>query len=86
MHALKEEPFKGEPPKPTSSFLSESPKAEAFVPAALFALCAALISILCWNDPEIRHALVGRPHQIFEMGEWYRLLSSIFVHSDMNTS
>ncbi len=74
-------PSEEETPR-TYSFLSEFPKSEAFIPALLFALVATIISILCWSDPSIKRALVGRPHQIFVLGEWYRLLSSIFVHSN----
>lgn len=69
--------------KPTRSFLSEFPKTESFIPAAFFAVCAAIISALCWQNPTIKGALVGNSYQIFDQGEWYRVVSSIFVHSNV---
>ena len=42
----------------------------------------AFVSWRAWEDPKLMNALVYSPAAVKERGEWYRLLSSGFVHVD----
>lgn len=72
-----------EQPEIRESFLHRPPKGEAFVPSLIYATCAAVVSLLCWNSPEFKEELVGNPDKIFNHFEWYRLVTSLLVHSDI---
>jgi len=48
----------------------------------LFVCIAGLTSILAFNRPELLHKLLGWPYRVKRNGEFYRLLTSGFVHAD----
>lgn len=68
---------------PQQSFLSQTPTQKAFYPSLLYVLLATLISLLCWRAPEYCDGFSGNARQIFIQGEWHRLITTIFLHSDV---
>ena len=70
-------------PPPARSFLSEFPKKAAWLPSLLFALTATVISLGCWQWPEWKDALAANPRLILHDHQWYRLVTSLFVHSNL---
>jgi len=65
------------------SFLSERPKPRAFIPAVLYALTSGLLSALYWMDPAFKANWGANLHLVFDQWEWYRLLTSMMLHSDI---
>jgi len=76
------EPQEG-PESLRESFLHQTPNKEAFLPSLIYASLAAIVSLLCWNSAELKTVLTGRPEAIFEHWEWYRLFTSLLVHSNI---
>lgn len=70
-------------PRPSRSFLSEKPRQLSFLPAVIFALLAATVSVAAWRYPDLKNAWMGNPEKIFSRGEWWRLGTSVLLHSDM---
>jgi len=69
--------------QPARSFLSEKPRKISFLSGVLFSLAAAAASVVSWTNPEFKQAWIGNPGKIFMAGEWWRVLTSILLHSDM---
>lgn len=70
-------------PRPSRSFLAEKPRRVSFLPGLIFGVAAAVASAVSWNDPDLRREWIGNPEKIFMMGEWWRVFTSILLHSDM---
>lgn len=70
-------------PRPRHSFLAERPSKRAFVFSSLYAMAAAVVSVLSWRSEVFEDRLVGNPEKIFSGGEWYRLVTSLFLHADI---
>jgi membrane associated rhomboid family serine protease len=69
--------------RPAYSFLSARPSRKAFWPGVVFSLAAAAVSVAAWNDSALKVAWIGNPQKIFSNGEWWRLFTSMLLHSDM---
>lgn len=48
----------------------------------IFVIAIGAISILSFNKPELLYKLVGWPHRMKHQKEYYRVLTSGFVHAD----
>ena len=54
-----------------------------FYPVTFFLLFLfSGISIYCFNDAELRNKLIFSPYRIKRTNEWYRFLTSGFIHAD----
>jgi len=71
-------------PEATRSFLSRPPARRAFVDAVIFALLAAVVSVAAWRSEPVEDLLIGNPQKIFQDGEWYRVVTSLFLHADLH--
>lgn len=69
--------------RPTYSFLAERPSRKSFWPGVIFALMAAAASVVAWNDSSFKADWIGNPEKIFSGGEWWRLFTSMLLHSDI---
>lgn len=69
--------------RPSQSFLSQKPSRKAFWPAVLFAVAATAVSVVAWNSPRFEDAWIGNPEKIFAGGEWWRLFTSMLLHSNI---
>lgn len=49
----------------------------------VFALAATLASVFSWYSDDFQRAWIGNPEAIFQRGEWYRLFTSMLLHSDI---
>jgi membrane associated rhomboid family serine protease len=89
-----EDPFDADPeelledlrepvPRPSESFLAARPSRKSFLPAGVFAVAAAVVSVAAWESDRFRTAWAGRPELIFSAGEWWRLLTSVLLHRDI---
>lgn len=78
-----ESPEDHQPIRESRSFLSEWPRKEAWIPSLIFATLATLISVATWQWPDWKTALAANPQMIFQEGQWYRLVTSLFVHSNL---
>lgn len=45
-------------------------------------IITTLISLLCFNNKEAYHKLILNPYRVKNNKEWYRMLSSGFMHAD----
>lgn len=70
-------------PRREPSFLAQWPRRRAFLSGVLFALAATASSVVAWNLPDFKDAWIGNPRKIFVEREWWRLLTSILLHSDL---
>lgn len=69
--------------RPPLSFLSRHPSRKSFLPAVLFALTATVVSVAAWNSEGFQEMGIGNPEKIFSGGEWWRLFTSMLLHSDV---
>lgn len=68
--------------RPPESFLSRRPSRRAFLPAVLFGVAAAAASVFSWTSESFREAWIGNPEKIFSGHEWWRLFTSMLLHSN----
>ncbi|WP_234737131.1 rhomboid family intramembrane serine protease [Tellurirhabdus bombi] len=45
-------------------------------------LITTLVSLYAWNNPVFLESMLLNPKKVFQRGQWYRLLTSGFVHAD----
>lgn len=45
-------------------------------------IATSVISLICFYNQEINHKLILNPYQVKHKNQWYRLLSSGFMHAD----
>lgn len=65
------------------TWLSRSPNAWAGFSVALWGLCVVLLSAASWGDWfGLQGWMTATPNLVFQQGEWHRLWSTLFVHSD----
>ncbi|HEX5035773.1 MAG TPA: rhomboid family intramembrane serine protease [bacterium] len=69
--------------RPSESFLAARPAKKSFLASSLFALAAAVSSVVAWNSNSFKAAWIGNPEKIFSGDEWWRLLTSILLHRDI---
>ncbi len=66
-----------------TTFLSQSPREESSLIAAVSALAILMVSLLCWRDPQLFRLLAAVPHQVLAEHEYWRLITAIGVHADL---
>jgi len=66
-----------------STFLSHLPREESSLVAAVSTLAILLVSLLCWRDPQLFRLLAAVPHQVLVEHEYWRLITAIGVHADL---
>lgn len=45
-------------------------------------IATTLLSLICFYNQEINHKLILNPYQVKHQNEWYRMLTSGFMHAD----
>ena len=45
-------------------------------------ITTSLVSFICFSNDELRDRLIFNPHLIYEQRQWYRFISSGFIHAD----
>ncbi len=66
-----------------STFLSQRPRKEGSLIAAVSIQAILLVSLICWKDPQMFRLLAAVPQRVLVEHEYWRLITAIGVHADL---
>jgi rhomboid protease GluP len=74
--------FAPSPPKPPT-YLSKLPAGDKLYPVITLYLMTAALSVTHWRHPDLSAPLIASRTMVFDKGEITRLVTSLFIHSDI---